>query len=85
MRWSRINFERLTMMVRVKAVNGRIGRLKTECSEDELPLDPDFAAVLLNWKAQCRQTIGDWVFPSHDHRSVLSCKSDSAGLHSSCC
>jgi len=53
------------MMVMVKAVNGRIGRLKTECSEDELPMDPDFAAMLLNWKAQCRSTVGDWVFPSH--------------------
>ena len=53
------------MMVRVKAVNGRTGRVKTECSEDELPLDPDFAAVLLNWKTQCRQIAGDWVLPSH--------------------
>jgi len=64
LRWSRIDFDRLTMMVRLGAVNGRTGRVKTECSEDELPLDPDFAAVLLNWKAQCRQTPGDWVFPS---------------------
>jgi integrase len=65
LRWSRIQFDRLTMMVKVKAVNGRIGRLKTECSEDELPLDPEFAAVLLDWKARCRPTVGDWVFPSH--------------------
>ena len=64
LRWSRLNFERLTMMVKVKAVNGRIGRVKTECSEDELPMDPDFATELLRWKAQCRQTPGDWVFPS---------------------
>ena len=62
---SRIDFERLTMMVKVKAVNGRIGRVKTECSEDELPLDPDFASLLQRWKGQCRQTPGDWVFPSH--------------------
>jgi integrase len=64
LRWSRLDFDRLTMMIKVKAVNGRTGRVKTECSEDELPLDPDFAAVLLNWKSQCRQTPGDWVFPS---------------------
>jgi integrase len=64
LRWSRIDFDRLTMMVRLGAVNGRTGHVKTECSEDELPLDPDFAAVLLNWKVQCRQTPGDWVFPS---------------------
>jgi integrase len=64
LRWSRIHFDRLTMMIKVKAVNGRIARVKTECAEDELPLDPDFAAALLGWKAQCRQTPGDWVFPS---------------------
>jgi integrase len=58
LRWSRIDFDRLTMTVRVKAVNGRIGRVKTECSEDELPLDPDFAAVLRRWKDQCRETPG---------------------------
>lgn len=65
LRWSRIHFDRLTMMVKVKAVDGRIGRVKTEYSEDELPLDPDFAAVLEDWKAKPRQTAGDWVFPSH--------------------
>lgn len=65
LRWSRVDFDDLTMMVNVGAVNGRTGPVKTECSEDELPLDPDFAAVLLKWKTQCRQTPGDWVFPSH--------------------
>lgn len=65
LRWSRIHSDRLTMMVKVKAVDGRIGRVKTEYSEDELPLDPDFAAVLEDWKTKCRPTAGDWVFPSH--------------------
>jgi integrase len=37
---------------------------KTECSEDELPLDPDFARVLKTWGAQCPESLGDWVFPS---------------------
>ena len=41
-----------------------MSRVKTECSEDELPLDPDFAKVLLDWKGKCRTTVGDWVFPS---------------------
>ncbi|HYE26086.1 MAG TPA: site-specific integrase, partial [Clostridia bacterium] len=64
MRWSRIDFEKLTMTVKVKVVNGRIGRVKTEYSEDELPLDPEFAAVLLAWKKRCPDSPGDWVFPS---------------------
>jgi integrase len=65
LRCSRIDFDRLTMTVRVKAVNGRLGRVKTECSEDELPLDPHFATLLRDWKDRCRETSGDWVFPSH--------------------
>ncbi|HWR35032.1 MAG TPA: site-specific integrase [Clostridia bacterium] len=64
LRWSRIDFENLTVTVRVKVVNGRVGRVKTEYSEDELPLDPEFAAVLLNWKSRCPKSPGDWVFPS---------------------
>ena len=65
LRWSRIDLVGLTMAVRVKSVNGRIGRVKTECSEDELPLDPHFADLFRNWNERCRQTEGDWVFPSH--------------------
>lgn len=65
LRWSRIDFGRQKMLVKVKAVNGRMGRVKTECSEDELPLDPAFAQVLTDWKARRRPTAGDWVFPSH--------------------
>ena len=64
LRWSRIDFAQQSMLVKVKAVNGRVSRVKTECSEDVLPLDPDFANVLLEWKTKCRTTIGDWVFPS---------------------
>ncbi len=47
MRWEKIDFERLCMKVKEGVVNGRIGPVKTEYSNDELPLDRDFAAVLL--------------------------------------
>lgn len=65
LRWSRIHFDRLSITVKLKAVNGRTGRVKTECSEDELPLDPAFAGMLKKWRKTCRQTPGNWVFPSH--------------------
>jgi integrase len=64
MRWSRINFVKLTVMVKVKVVNGRLGRVKTEYSQDELPLDPEFAAVLKDWRKRCPKSFGDWVFPN---------------------
>ena len=49
-RWEAINFERLCMKVKEGVFNGRIGPVKTECSEAELPLDPDFATILLEIK-----------------------------------
>jgi hypothetical protein len=52
------------MLVRVKVVNGRMDRIKTQTSKDEIPLDPDFATVLLKWKSVSRKTAGDCVFPN---------------------
>jgi integrase len=48
--WQDIDFENLSMKVVRAVVHGRVKIVKTEYSEDELPLDPDFAAVLLDWK-----------------------------------
>ena len=39
-------------------------KLKSEYSLDELPLDPAVATILLEWKCLCRETSGNWVFPS---------------------
>ena len=50
LRWENIHFETLSMLVDRAVVHGRLQRVKTEYSEDELPLDPDFATVLLDWK-----------------------------------
>ena len=50
LRWEHINFEAGVMLVQQGVVNGRIGRVKTEASQDEIPLDPDFAHVLRTWK-----------------------------------
>ena len=50
-------------------VHGRVKTVKTEYSEDELPLDLDFASVLLDWKRQIseetRLTGSELVFTSH--------------------
>ena len=62
LKWGDVDFEQLTMRVTRKIVNGRVGRVKTEYSEDELPLDPDFAALLLHWKRQCPLSPEGWVF-----------------------
>ena len=53
--WEDIDFENLSMRVVRAVVHGRVKVVKTEYSEDELPLDPEFAEVLLHWKRQCEQ------------------------------
>ena len=50
--WADIDLERLVIRVSRAVVHGRIKTVKAEYSEDELPLDPDFASVLLDWRAQ---------------------------------
>jgi integrase len=50
--WQDIDFENLSMKVVRAVVHGRVESVKTEYSEDELPLDPDFASILLDWKIQ---------------------------------
>lgn len=63
LQWPDINFAELTMRVSRAAVDGIVDEVKTEYSEDDLPLDPDLATVLLNWKRQCPES-EKWVFPS---------------------
>ena len=62
LRWEHIDFEAGVMMVQQGVVNGRIGKVKTEASHDEVPLDPAFAAVLLERKGDRSMGL---VFPSH--------------------
>jgi integrase len=72
--WPDISFDQLSMRVTRAVVHGRVKEVKTEYSEDELPLDPDFATVLLDWKRQSPEVPEgvstrldglDLVFPSH--------------------
>jgi integrase len=60
--WTAIDFDRLCMKVKEAVVHGRIGPVKSEYSEDELPLDPGFASILLDAKLQSRGS--PLVFPS---------------------
>src|SRR5712692_812745 len=65
LKWEDIDFESRTMRVSRAVVDGIVDDVKTECSEDELPLDPGFAGLLLAWRSQCPDSAGHWVFPSH--------------------
>jgi integrase len=76
LKWSDFDFEEGTLMITRGTVHGRIGRVKTDYSEDEMPLDPAFAEILLRWKALCPSGEQGWVFPNPNtgmvwHSSVL--------------
>jgi integrase len=62
LRWEHIDFKAGAMLVQQGVVNGRIGKVKTEASHDEIPLDPAFAEVLLKLKGDRSEGL---VFPSH--------------------
>jgi integrase len=58
-----VHFEKLSLLITRAVVHGRVGIVKTEYSEDELPLDPDLAAILLDWirqsEADARKALAD--------------------------
>src|SRR5664279_2800877 len=60
--WEHIDFEAGAMLVQQGVVNGRIGKVKTEASNDYIPLDPAFAQTLLDLKGDKSEGL---VFPSH--------------------
>jgi len=44
--------------------DGVVDEVQTEYSEDDLPLDPGLATVLLSWKERCPESEEGWMFPS---------------------
>jgi integrase len=76
LKWSDFDFEVGTLMITRGTVHARIGRVKTDYSEDEMPLHPVFAEILLAWQAGCPASEEGWVFPNPNtggvwHASVL--------------
>jgi integrase len=67
LQWHDFDWENLTVLVQRSVVQGRVGETKTEYSRRPLPLDPDLAASLLQFRAG-RFYVGpeDWVFAG-DH------------------
>jgi integrase len=62
LRCEHIDFKTGAMLIQQGVVNGRIGKVKTEASNDYIPLDPAFAQILLDWKGEKSNGL---VFPSH--------------------
>jgi integrase len=65
LKWQDVDFESLEISLNRGVVHQVIGELKTEASQRPLPLDPELAHSLLDWRCLSpfnQQT--DWVFAS---------------------
>lgn len=63
LKWSDFNFDKYVFLVQRGVVYERVGKLKTDYSRKEVPLDPSLASILLTWRAQTPYNKDeDWVF-----------------------
>lgn len=65
LKWKDVNIETLEVNVTRSVVKQKITGCKTEASRKPIPLDPELAEVLLNWRLQAPYPLlEDWVFAS---------------------
>ena len=64
LRWTDFDFKRSVVLIQRSAVGKRLNRLKTECSQDEVPIERGFIPELKKWQALCLDTEEHWLFPS---------------------
>jgi integrase len=73
LKWGDFNFSSMTLLVVRGIVHGRADNVKTEYSQDILPLDESLAAVLLDWRARAPASgEADWLFTNADTRKPYS-------------
>src|SRR5271169_1260145 len=76
LRWEHIDFSTGVILIQQGVVSGRIGKVKTEASHDEIPIDPAFARLLLAMLE--RAGSAGARIPVPRHRTVLPCRNSSA-------
>ncbi len=64
LRWTDFDFKRSVVLIQRSAVGKRLNKLKTEYSQDEVPVEPGFILELKKWQALCLDSEGRWLFPS---------------------
>jgi integrase len=64
LQWCDLNFDSLVLRARRGVVQGRVDRVKSEYSEDDVPLDPAVAQVLSEWQKTCPASEEGWLFPN---------------------
>lgn len=76
LKWSDFDFSEGIVHIERGVVHGRIDDVKTEYSEDDLPIDPLLASQLTAWRAVAPKSEEDWVFFNRftqtlDHASTI--------------
>jgi len=64
LRWTDFDFKRSVVLIQRSAVGKRLTKLKTECSQDEVPLERGFILELKKWQTLCVESEEGWLFPS---------------------
>lgn len=64
LRWADFNFDRAVVLIQRSAVGKRLNKLKTEYSQDEVPLERGFILELKKWQILCVDSEVGWLFPS---------------------
>jgi integrase len=64
LRWTDFDFKRSAVLIQRSSVGKQLNRLKTECSQDEVPLERGFIVELKKWQELCLESEGQWLFPS---------------------
>jgi integrase len=64
LRWTDFDLKRSVVLIQRSAVGKRVNKLKTEYSQDEVPLERGFILELEKWQAQCLDSEEGWLFPS---------------------
>jgi integrase len=63
LKWEDFDFEAGTLLVQRSVVHGRVDAVKTEYSNDLMPLDASLAALLLEWRSlPAPNGLSEWVF-----------------------
>lgn len=71
LQWRDFDLEKSTLLVQRGIVHGRVDDVKTEYSRDVVPIAPELAKELLEYREDCYPTEAGWKSFRHSYRSWL--------------